>query len=81
MMLYTQYKSSGSCILKTFFYAVTYYATAVGSGPPWNHSGEFWSKIQLTVSEEKMFKEIVDARTDARTDDGRRTKGHHKSSS
>ena len=27
-----------------------------------------------------LFKEIVDGRTQGRTDDGRRTMGHHKSS-
>jgi len=37
-------------------------------------------KIHQAVSEEMLFKEIVDARTHGRTDDGRLTMGHHKSS-
>ena len=41
-----------------------------------------WSlvKIQKAVSEEMLFKGIVDARTDGRTDDWRRTMGNHKKS-
>ena len=32
----------------------------------------------MSSSEEKLYKEIVDGRTDTCTDDGRRTMGHHK---
>jgi len=64
-----------NCILKT--YLLTSWPTYATNwnglnnfdrGPPRDHSCEVWSKV---VSEEMLFKEIVDARTHARTmDDG-----------
>jgi len=67
-----------NCILKTYFLTLwpTYATNWNGlnnfdRGPPRDHSYE--------VSEEMLFKEIVDGRMHARTDDGRRTLKDHKS--
>jgi len=84
MMLYTKYESSGPCSIRQG-------ATNLNGlnnfdrGLHRDHSCEVWLKSnKRAVSEEMLFKEIVDGsthgRTHGRTDDGCRTLKDHKSS-
>jgi len=77
-----------SCILKTYFLTLwPTYATNWNSlnnfdrGPPRDHSCEVWSKSNKRFQRSCCLKKLLtDGRTDARTDDGRRTLKDHKSS-
>ena len=77
-----------NCILKTYFLTLwPTYATNWNSfnnfdrGPPRDHSCEVWSKSNKRFQRRCCLKKLLtDGRTDARTDDGRRTLKDHKSS-
>ena len=77
-----------NCILKTYFLTLwPTYATNRNSlnnfdrGPPRDHSCEVWSKSNKRFQRRCCLKKLLThGRTDARTDDGRRTLKDHKSS-
>jgi len=77
-----------NCILKTYFLTPwpTYAANWNGlnnfdRGQPRDHSCEVWSKSNKRFQTRCCLKKLLtDGRTDARTDDGRRTLKDHKSS-
>jgi len=77
-----------NCILKTYFLTPwpTYATNWNGlnnfdRGPPRHHSCEVWSKSNKRFQRRCCLKKLLThAWTDGRTDDGRRTMGHHKSS-
>ena len=76
-----------NCILKTYFLTPwpTYATNWNGlnnfeRGPPRDHSCEVWSKSNKRFQRRCSLQEIVDGRTDGRTDDGRQTLKDHKSS-
>jgi len=77
-----------NCILKTYFLTLwpTYATNCNGlnnidRGPPRDHSCEVWSKSSKWFQRRCCLKKLLThGRTDGRTDDGRRTLVHHKSS-
>jgi len=77
-----------NCILKTYFltpwpnYATNWNGlNNFDRGPPSDHTCEVWSKSNKRFQRRCCLNKLLtDARTDARTDDGRRTLKDHKSS-